>query len=100
MAVSVAGGFEARWSRDLRELYYRSGFDIYRVAIDTRGAFSAGNAERVADRVSPAVGVRTYGLAPDGRIFTPRSPAVRDSARTVYLDLGFARRLQGKSRQR
>jgi Tol biopolymer transport system component len=91
--ISGRNGAEPRWSADQRELYYRDSFEIYRVAIDTSGGFTVGKPEMVVDRVSTAGGVRTYSPLPDGRIFTPRSPTGRGSARTVNLDLGFAQRI-------
>ena len=93
--VSTAAAFEPRWALDQREIYYRSGAELYRVPIETAHGFSAGKPEMVIDRVSTAGIVHTYGLAPDGRIFTPRSPEGRGSARTIDLDLGFAARLAG-----
>jgi serine/threonine-protein kinase len=91
--ISTAAAFEPRWGADQREIFYRSGAELYRVPIDTLHGFSAGKPEPVIDRVSTAGIVHTYAPAPDGRIFTPRSPEGRGSARTVYLDLGFAGRL-------
>jgi serine/threonine-protein kinase len=91
--ISTAAAFEPRWGHDQREIFYRSGAALYRVPIETLHGFSAGKPEQVIDRVSTAGIVHSYAPAPDGRIFTPRSPEGRGSARTVYLDLGFAARL-------
>ena len=91
--ISSGLAFEPRWGRDQKELFYRSGSTLFRVPIDTRASFSAGKPEAIIDRVSTAGIVHTYSEGPDGRIFTPRSPEGRGSARTVYLDLGFADRL-------
>jgi serine/threonine-protein kinase len=91
--ISTAAAFEPRWGPDQREIFYRSGAELYRVPIEMLHGFSAGKPEPVIDRVSTAGIVHTYAPAPDGRIFTPRSPEGRGSARTVYLDLGFARRI-------
>ena len=91
--ISNRNGAEPRWSPDQRELFYRDSFEIYRVAIDTSGGFTVGKPEMAVDRIATAGGVRTYSPMPDGRIFTPRSPTGRGSARTVNLDLGFARRI-------
>jgi hypothetical protein len=91
----ISGGlaFEPRWSPDQKDLYFRSGSAIYRVPVETHGTFSAGKPELVLDRVSAAGIVHTYSPALDGRVFTPRSPEGRGSARTVFLDLGFAGRI-------
>jgi Tol biopolymer transport system component len=91
--ISTAAAFEPRWGPEQKEIYYRSGAELYRVPVDTLHGFSAGRPEPVIDRVSTAGIVHTYAPAPDGRIFTPRSPEGRGSARTVNLDLGFAARL-------
>ncbi len=91
----ISGGlaFEPRWSPDQKNLFFRSGSAIFRVPVETRGTFSAGKPQLVLDRVSTAGIVHTYSPTPDGRIFTPRSPEGRGSARTVFLDLGFAGRI-------
>ena len=88
--------FEPRWSRDQRNIFYRSGSQLYRVPIETRPHFSAGKPEMILDRVATSGITHTYAQAPDGRIFTPRSPEGRGDARTVYLDLGFAGRIAEK----
>ena len=96
--ISGALGSEPRWGPDSRELFFRADTSLYRVEVDTKGGFSAGKPERLFDRVSNAGAVRTYGVAPDGRaIFTPRAPEGRGARRTVYLDLGFARRIAATS---
>ncbi len=96
--ISAGLAFEPRWSRDQKELFFRSGSALYRVSIDTRKGFSAGKPEMIIDRVSTAGIVHTYSEGPDGRIFTPRSPEGRGSARTIYLDLGFADRIAAREK--
>jgi dipeptidyl aminopeptidase/acylaminoacyl peptidase len=92
--ISTSSAVEPRWSPDGRELFYRSNQTIYRVAVDTRDGFAAGRPEPLIDRVASGSSIRTFSLAPDGKRFlTPRSPEGRGSLRTIYLDLGFARRL-------
>ncbi|MEO8502502.1 MAG: protein kinase [Acidobacteriota bacterium] len=98
--ISVAGGNEPRWSADQHELFFRSGFGVYGVTIDTRSGITAGKPVMLVDRVSTAGGIHTYAPLPDGRIFTPRSPTGRGAARTVDLDLAFARRLVSGPRER
>ncbi len=97
--ISIPPGVEPRFSRDQREIFYRSGSNLYRVAIDSRNGFSAGRPELLLDRVSSSVSVHTYAPTPDGtRFFTARSPEGRGAARTLDLDLGFARRIGAGSR--
>jgi hypothetical protein len=97
--VSVNGGVEPRWGSDTHALFFRSGFEIHRVAIDTVRGFAVGKPEMLVDRVSTSAGVHTYAPLPDGRLFTPRSPTGRGAARTVDLDLGFAQRLDAAGRR-
>ena len=94
--VSSPLGMEPRWGPGGRELFYRGGSIVYRVAIDAAAGFSAGRPEPVLDRVTGASNPHSYNPAPDGRIFTARLPAGRGSLRTVHLDLGFAERLAAR----
>jgi len=92
--ISTGQGSEPRWSRDGRELFYRSGDVLFRVPIDTRRGFAAGKPERLFDRLGTGTRVNTYAPSPDGRrFFTFRSSAGTGSRTAVALDLGFARRL-------
>ena len=92
-------GMEPRWGPGGRELFFRSGSTVYRVAIDAAAGFSAGRPEPVLDRVTGAANPHTYTPAQDGRIFTARLPAGRGSLRTVHLDLGFAERIGASTRR-
>jgi eukaryotic-like serine/threonine-protein kinase len=99
--ISTPNGVEPRWSRDGRELFYRTNQTLYRVAVDGSRGFSAGRPEPLFDRVASGSAVHTYALSPDGqRIFTSRSPEGRGSLRTLHFDLGFAQRLALASRAR
>lgn len=71
--VSVDGGREAKWSRDGREIVYRSGRRMFAVAVDTARGFSPGKPRMLfeSDHVSGgaddgSIGL-DYALAPDGR---------------------------------
>ena len=70
--VSTAGGREPRWSRDGREIVYRSVQRMFAVPIDTTRAFSAGKPQ-VLFEGNHVIGTNDgsfgldYGLAPDGR---------------------------------
>jgi Protein kinase domain/WD40-like Beta Propeller Repeat len=93
--VSPGFGTEPRWSRDGRELFYRSGNVLYAVTIEPGPKFKAGRPERLFDRVATGALVSTYGLAPDGtRFFTFREPEGQGGSRSLALDLGFLRRLE------
>jgi Tol biopolymer transport system component len=92
--ISTLLGVEPHWSRDGRELFYRVDAVLYRVAIDTSHGFSAGRPERYLDRVASGGEVKSYSFSPDGsRLFTLRTPEGSGARRVLYLDLGFARRL-------
>ena len=97
--ISTPLGGEPRWSRDGRWLFYREGPTLLRVALDTSHGFSAGRPERLFDRVASGNAVHSYAPTAAGkRIFTFRSPEGRGSLRTIYFDLGFARRLASRAR--
>jgi len=92
--ISSPAGVEPQWSSDGRKLYYRNDSVLYRVAVDTASGFSAGRPEQVLDRVASGGVVHSYSLAPDGsRVVTLRTPEGSGAQRVLYLDLGFARRL-------
>jgi len=92
--ISLLAGFEPRWSHDGRELFYRADSVLYRVTIDTSHGFSAGRPEPLFDRVASGSRISSFSLSPDEKRFlTFRAPEGVGSLRTLYLDLGFARRL-------
>ncbi len=69
--VSTDGGSEPVWSRDGRELFYRSGDSLLAVPVATEGAFSAGLPARVFsgqfERTDTGAG--GFDVSPDGRRF-------------------------------
>ncbi len=67
--ISTERGIEPRWSPDGRELFYRDGSNLYRVAIDSSSGFSAGRPERIAAGFRAGDNSRTYSVAPDGKRF-------------------------------
>ena len=92
--ISTPQGYEPRWTKDGREIFYRWGGALYVVPIDATHGFNPGRPERLFDRVATSGGVHTYDIAPDGkRVFTFRTPTGLGALRTMNLDLGFARRL-------
>ena len=73
--VSIAGGRQPLWSRDGRELFYRS-FDgaVMSVAVTPGATFEAGRARRLFEGSAYSGGGsqgggRTYDVAPDGKRF-------------------------------
>jgi Tol biopolymer transport system component len=92
--ISVPRGEEPNWGPDGRELFYRADSVLYRVAIDSTHGFIAGRPEPFLDRVASGSQVHSYALSPDGsRILTARAAKGSGAQRILYLDLGFARRL-------
>jgi len=93
--ISSPAGVEPQWSPDGRELFYRNDSVLYRVAVDTANGFSAGRPEPFIDRVASGGVAHSYSLAPDGdRLVTLRTPEGSGAQRVLFLDLGFARRLE------
>src|SRR5206468_8813500 len=64
--VTVEGGREPIWSHDGRELFYRSGREMFAVPVDTGRAFSTGKPVRLFEGRFVSE-VLDYDVAPDGR---------------------------------
>jgi hypothetical protein len=93
--ISTPLGGEPLWGPGGRELFYRADAALYRVPVETAHGFSAGRPERYLDRVPAGVGGKNYSITADGsRLLTFRTTGGGGSRRTLYLDLGFAARLE------
>lgn len=79
--VSIDGGRAAAWSRDGREIYYRSGTKLYAVPIETTPRFHAGRPRVVFDR---NVYVSGFDVTPDGRLLL-----VKENARVETTQLSL-----------
>jgi eukaryotic-like serine/threonine-protein kinase len=69
LQISTGGGTEPVWSRNGRELFYRSGDKLMAVDIDIRSGFSAGKPKSMFQGLyqpTPVVEAN-YDVAPDGR---------------------------------
>jgi Tol biopolymer transport system component len=85
--VSESGGVQARWSRNNREIYYRSGQRVVAVALDAAGA------EPVFDKPTAlfaddydfgaGVSVANYDVTPEGRFLMIRRGANGGKLRVV-----------------
>jgi Tol biopolymer transport system component len=77
--VSEGGGIQARWSRDSREIYYRSQKHIVAVSMDASGAELAFGKPRAlfADEYDFGQGlsIANYDVTPDGRFIMLRRGA-------------------------
>jgi Tol biopolymer transport system component len=79
--VSMEGGREPKWSRDGRELFYRSGDKMMVVSVETEPRFSAGLPRVLFEgrfRMGRGGG-QAYDVSPDGsRFLMIRSPQERE----------------------
>jgi serine/threonine-protein kinase len=91
--VSTSGGVEPHWARDGRALYFRNRRVIFRVAVGSGDAFSAGPVERVASGQAEGNNPRTYALAPDGRILFLHVLGDTSGVRTPVLVTSWAQEL-------
>jgi hypothetical protein len=77
--VSAGGGFQARWSRSGREIYYRSGQRMIAVSVDTSGAepvFGTPATLFTSDYgVGIGVSIPNYDVTSDGRFIMLRRGA-------------------------
>jgi Tol biopolymer transport system component len=102
--VSTQGGIQPRWSRDGREIFYRSTGDrpkIMAAAVQTRGGFQVGRPKPLFDDVfdvSIAYNRANYDVAPDGRFVFVEKPPEAPAPRQIVLIPDFARELRQKLR--
>jgi serine/threonine-protein kinase len=88
--ISTHGGLEPKWSRDGRELYFRDRGVLYRVPVETGGAFSFGTPERIGAGFRSGENMRSYSPAPDGLKFaTLPGWEVVERASLLNLALGW-----------
>jgi Tol biopolymer transport system component len=65
--VSSGGGFQPRWSRNGRELFYVTGDAI--MGVDVRADGSVGAPRRLVDRAPYFIRFQSYDVSPDGKRF-------------------------------
>jgi Tol biopolymer transport system component len=95
--ISTEGGTEPVWSRNGRELFYRSGDKMMAVEIDARSSFSAGKPKSLFQgRYLPATAQNVnYDVSPDGRRFLMIKPGGEEQAPTqVNLVLSWFEELK------
>jgi Tol biopolymer transport system component len=79
--ISTAGGAEAAWSPDGRELYYRERDRLMSVSIDTEDGFAVGSPMMLFGGFSqqPSCLFRNYDVSPDGeRFLVPQAATSAD----------------------
>ena len=65
--VSSGGGFQPRWSRDGRELFFVTGDAI--MGVDVRADGAVGTPRRLVDRAEYFIRFQSYDVSPDGKRF-------------------------------
>ena len=66
--VSAGGGSSPIWSPDGREIFYRQGQTIQRVAVQTAPSFSAGTPSQLFQTLLPVDSAgMSYAIGPDGK---------------------------------
>jgi serine/threonine-protein kinase len=107
--ISSEGGAQPRWSRDGRELFYRSSRGMMRAEVDTGGAFRASRPEflfegPLGDMLGvtvPGYNFSDYDVAPDGRfvVLPRRLEGDTQSTKLQFVTgwLGELRALTGSS---
>jgi eukaryotic-like serine/threonine-protein kinase len=95
--VSQGGGFNAIWSRDGRELFYRRGDQILEVDVETDGGFVAGRPTVLFSGRYRATG-RDFDASPDGRRFVMMRNDEPRTSTTVNVLLDWRRALASRSR--
>jgi serine/threonine-protein kinase len=91
IAISKDGAVDPRWSRDGRELFFRSGDKMMAVSI-TPGASPAPGAPRVLFEGHYQVGdtsTGSYDVAPDGRFLMIQPTVPEQNATTFNVVLGW-----------
>jgi hypothetical protein len=91
--ISVNGGVEPRWSRDGRELFYRSGRTLHVVNVKTMPTFDAGPAWKLFDAPIQTGYVNDnhrWQISPDGQRFLvlalqESAPPTRSSDRQLAV---------------
>jgi serine/threonine-protein kinase len=82
--ISTQGGTEPVWSRNGRELFFRSGDKMMVVAIETRSGFSAGKPKTLFQGLYQPTPIleANYDVAPDGSRFLMIKPGGEEQGPT------------------
>jgi len=74
--VSTEGAQQPMWSRDGKELFYRSGDKMMAAAVETESQFRITGYNKLFEgRYFSSVNLQNYDVAPDGRFLMFREPA-------------------------
>jgi len=91
IVISKNGAAEPRWSRDGRELFYRSGARMMAVTIETGASPRPGTPHALFEgRFQPTdTGAGGYDVAPDGRFLMIQPTAPNDSGSRINVVFGW-----------
>jgi len=98
--VSVDGGEEPAWSADGKDLYYRRGADVMRVAVPAHGETVSWPPPEVLISGNYAyddAGDQSYDVAPDGRFLMMRP--LEGGGVTVHVVLGWIAEVEARLRR-
>ncbi|MBN1570279.1 MAG: protein kinase [Acidobacteria bacterium] len=89
--VSTSGGGSPLWSRDGRELFYRSGDVTMAVAVETEPTFQLGNPKIIFEGVyvsnaTQKVILTPWDISPDGKRFLMIKPAASTGATSTTVN--------------
>ncbi len=92
--VSTLGGFEPRWARNGRELFYRNSNNMMVVDVTTTPAFTTSNPRLLFEgRFIP--GAKTYDVAPGGQRFLVVRPSEQEiTATQIHVVLNWFEELK------
>jgi serine/threonine protein kinase len=103
--VSTNGGYSALWSRDGRELFYRSADSVMAVAVETKPTFKAGNPQFLfrGTYVATSDNGISWDLSPDGKRFlmmkelaSTDKPTAAEAPRKINIALNWLEELKQK----
>jgi Tol biopolymer transport system component len=86
--ISTNGGFEPRWSPDVRELYYRQGTALMAVAVRAEGQELSFDSPVELFRgfmAIPDATVSSYDVAPDGRFLMMQAPGLDAAGESIIV---------------
>lgn len=96
--VSTAGGNDSVWSREGRELFYRSGNDLMSVELSSGASITAGPPRRLFPGRFAAGGDRANcDVTPDGRRFVMIRPPEEGPPPTITVVLSWATSVAGRA---
>jgi Tol biopolymer transport system component len=102
--ISTGGGFQPRWRRDGKELFFVAGqdlggpvpHDVMAVAVDTSsdGVFKAGVSQKLFTVVTGAgtANGNTWDVTPDGQRFLVSSPSTRTAVPPITVVVNWLQR--------